>query len=204
MKRTIGVLDFLKLSVSDKIEFYKYVALQMANTVLFPTLDIPLATINKAVTDFEAAALAAGDGAHSAIAIRNDKELIADNVFRQVLLFVNKFADGNATIITQSGFNISKEPTPISKAEIAVNDGPHSGTAIVVLKAVKGAVAYKIQYRLISANAQVIEWIEVDISTVASCLIENLIPGQKYEFKFASISSVGTTDFCQPISKIVI
>ena len=204
MKRTIAVLDFLKYSVSDKIEFYKYVAVQMANTVLFPTLDIPLATINKAIADFEAAALAAGDGAHSAMAIRDDKELIADNVFRQLVIFVNKVAGGDATIIIQSGFNISKEPTPISKAEMSINDGPHSGTVMVVLKVVKGAVAYKIHYRIISANGQITEWIEVDITTITTCLIENLIPGQKYEFKFASISSAGTTDFCQPIAKIVI
>ena len=204
MKRIVAVLDFLKFPVNDKIEFYKYVAVQMANTVLFPALDVPLATINKAIDDLEAAAIAAGDGSHSAIAIRNDKELIADNVFRQVLLYVNKVANGNGTIITQSGFNQSKEPTPIVKAEIAANDGPHSGSVIVAYRFVQGAASYKIMYRKVSTTGLVNEWIEADISTVTTCLIQNLIPGQMYEFKVASISSAGTTDFCQPISKIVI
>ena len=62
MKRIVAVLDFLKFPVNDKIEFYKYVAVQMANTVLFPALDVPLATITKAIDDLEAATIAAGDG----------------------------------------------------------------------------------------------------------------------------------------------
>ncbi len=204
MKIIKAVLDFISLPVNDKVEFYKNVALLLANTLLFPSLEVPLTTINKVVDDFEAAVLLAKDGAHSAISDRNDKEIIADNLFRFLVMYVNKIANGDETIIIKSGFHVSKQPTPFRKPEIVVNDGLKSGSVIVVLKAVLGAVAYKIQYRVVSPTGVISDWVEVDISTVATCTIDNLTPGGTYQFIYASISSAGTSDFSNPVTKIVI
>ena len=74
MKISKAVLDFIEFKVNDKIEFYKNVALQLADISIFQELDVPLATINQIVNDFEVAILASKDGAHSAISERNDKE----------------------------------------------------------------------------------------------------------------------------------
>lgn len=204
MKRTKALLDFVELSVNDKIVLYKNIAIQLADTLLFPDLEVPIETINAVVADFEAAILAAKDGAHSAIAIRDDKEQIADDLYRVLLNYVNKVAKGNETTIIQSGFHASKQPTPYIKPEIDVINGDHSGIVIVVLKAILGAVAYKIRYRKSAVLGVISEWIEVDISTITRCVINNLIPGVSYDFQFASISSAGTSDFCNPITKIVI
>ena len=203
MKKIKAKLDFVSFPVNDKIEFYKNVAVQLANTLVFPAPEVPLATIKTVVDNFEAAILAAKDGAHSAIAVRNDKEELADELFRVLVIYVNKVANGDETVIIKSGFNATKQPTPFQKPEIAVNDAEHSGS-VVVIKAVLGAAAYKIQYKKESVVGQISEWIEAEISPIATCLIENLMPGALYYFRFASISSAGTTDFCDPISKIVI
>jgi hypothetical protein len=204
MKVVKTLLDFILFPVNDKIEFYRYIALQLANTILFPTLDIPISTINAIIDDFEAAVLAASDGSQSAKAVMRDKEKIADNLFRKLALFVDKVADGDETIIIKSGFHASKQPTPFQKASIALNHGAHSGSINVVMRAVLGAVAYRVKYRLKTLLGPVGEWIEVDITTVAHCLIEDLIPGSKYEVIFASISSPGTSDYSEPVTIIVI
>ncbi len=204
MKRTIALLDFVEYSVNDKIVLYKNIAIQLADTLLFPNLEVPIETINAVVADFEAAILAAKDGAHSAIAIRNDKEQIADDLFRVLLNYVNKVANGNETTIIKSGFHASKQPTPYIKPEIDAIDGGHSGSIIVVLKAVLGAVAYKVRYRKSTVLGVISEWIEVDISTITRILIDNLTPGVSYDIQSASISKAGTSDFCNPITKIVI
>ncbi len=204
MKISKAVLDFIEFKVNDKIEFYKNVALQLADISIFQELDVPLATINQIVNDFEVAILASKDGAHSAISERNDKEKIADDLFRVLVIYVNKVANGDETIIIKSGFHVSKQPTPFQKAEIAVNNGQHSGDVIVVLKAVLGAVAYKVQYKKVNPVGEINEWIEVDIMTLSTCKIANLIPGSTYQFRYASISSAGTSDFSEPVTKIVI
>jgi hypothetical protein len=48
------------------------------------------------------------------------------------------------------------------------------------------------------------EWVEVDISTITRILVDNLTPGVSYDIQSASISKAGTSDFCNPITKIVI
>ena len=48
------------------------------------------------------------------------------------MIYVNKIAKGNETIILKSGFHLSKQPVHSQKAEIAVNDGSKSGDVIFV------------------------------------------------------------------------
>ena len=204
MRRTKVVLDFMIYPVVEKVPFYRNISIQLADTNLFPNLPVPLATIKAAIDDFENALLAAKDGAHSAIAIRNDKEIAADELFRDLVVYVNKVASGDETIIIQSGFHASKQPTAHQKPEIAAYDGAHSGSVLLKIKAIEGAVAYIWQYVQEASPNSASVWITVNTSTVANFQIDHLIPGVTYSFRYASISSDGTSDFCAPISKIVI
>jgi len=204
MKKSKAVMDFISLSVNDKLEFYRNVSLQMANTVIFPNLVIPISTINAKLDAFEATILAAKSGAHSAIADRNDQELICDDVFREIVNYVNVVSNGDETIIIKSGFNSSKQPSTFVKADMAVNDGLHSGSVLIVLKAVLNAVAYIVQYRRIDLIGSSGDWISVDFRTVANFQIDGLFAGGTYEFRFASISALGTSDYSNLVKKIVI
>ena len=69
MRRIKVLLDFMAYPVVEKVAFYRNISIQLADTTVFPTPDIPLATIKTVVDDFESAVLAAKDGAHSAIAV---------------------------------------------------------------------------------------------------------------------------------------
>jgi len=204
MRRTKVVLDFMAYPVVEKVPFYRNISIQLADTSLFPNLPVPLETIKAAIDDFENALLAAKDGAHSAIAIRNDKEVAADECFRDLAAYVNKVANGDETIIIQSGFHASKQPIPHQKPELAIYDGSHSGSVLLKIKAIEGAVAYIWQYIQEATPNSASVWITVNTSTVANFQIDHLIPGVTYSFRYASISSDGTSDFCTPVSKIVI
>ncbi len=204
MKKSKAVLDFIAYSVNDKVEFYRNAAIQLADVSTFPMIEVPITTINAVVDAFEAAVLAAKDGAHTAIALRNDQEQIADDLFRLLVTYVNKVANGDETIILKSGFHVSQQPIPFVKPDIAVNDGSRSGGVVVILKAVLGAVAYVLQYRHVNSLGELVEWGGPDVKTITHFDIDGLIPGAKYEFRFASISSAGTSDFSAAISKIVI
>ncbi|MFI3221776.1 MAG: fibronectin type III domain-containing protein [Methylococcaceae bacterium] len=204
MRRIKVMLDFMIYPVVEKVPFYRNIAIQVADTSLFANLPVPLATIKTVIDDLESALLAAKDGAHSAIAIRNDKEIVADELFRDLAAYVNTVASGDETLIIQSGFHASKQPTAHQKPEIAAYDGPHSGSVLLKIKAIEGAVAYIWQYIQEGAPNSASVWITVNTSTVAHFQIDHLIPGETYSFRYASISSDGTSDFCTPVSKIVI
>jgi len=204
MRRIKVVLDFMTYPVVEKVPFYRNISIQVADTSLFANLPAPLATIKAIIDDLENALLVAKDGAHSAIAIRNDKEVAADEFFRDLAAYVNRVASGDETIIIQSGFHASKQPTPHQKPEIAAYDGPHSGSVLLKIKAIQGAVAYIWQYVQEASPNSATVWITVNTSTVANFQIDHLIPGLTYSFRYASISSDGTSDFSTSVSKIVI
>ena len=174
MRRIKVLLDFMAYSVVEKVAFYRNISNQLADTTLFPSPDIPLATIKTVVDDFESAVLDAKDGAHSAIAVRNNKEKAADDLFRLLVNYVNKVADGDESIIIQSGFHASKQPTPHQKPELAVNHGAHSGSVTLIVKAVPGAVAYRWQYIQEAAPNSTSVWTDADIGTVTTFQIDNL------------------------------
>ena len=113
-------------------------------------------------------------------------------------------ANGDETIIIQSGFHASKQPILFQKPELAVKHGAHSGSVIINIKAIPGAVAYRCQYTKDPSPSATTVWIEVDISTISTIQIDDLIPGTTYSFRFASISSAGTSDYSRPVTKIVI
>ncbi len=186
--------------VVEKVPFYRNIAIQLADTSLFPNLPVPLATIKAVIDDFESALLAAKDGAHSAIAIRNDKEVVVDELFRDLAAYINTLASGDETLIIQSGFHASKQPITHQKPEIAVFDGPHSGSVLLKINAIQGAVAYIWQYVQEATPTSASVWITVNTSTVAHFQIDHLIPGVAYSFRYASISSDCTSDFCTSIS----
>ena len=204
MKKIRTLLEFVGYSVNDKLLFYKNSALQLADVLLFPNLPVPLATINKIIDDFEAAVLASKDGARSVNSDMHDKEQIADDLFRTLATYVDRVADGDVTIILKSGFHASKQPTPFEKQALAVTHAEHSGSVNVVMKAVVGAVVYRVKFRLKGATDIVNPWVEAEITTVAHCLIDKLMLGSTYEFVFASVTSTGTSDYSEPVSIIVI
>jgi len=203
MRRIKVVLDFMVYPVVEKLPFYKNITIQVADASLYPNLPVSLATIKAALDDFESALLAAKDGGHTAIAVRNDKEKIVDEMFRDLASYVNKVANGDETIIIKSGFHASKQPMAHQKPEFTVSDGVHSGSVILKIKAIQAAVAYIWQYvQEGSPNATTV-WVTVNTSTVTTFQIDNLTPGLIYSFRFASISVDGTSDFSSPITKFV-
>ena len=137
----VAKLDFIQLNNALKLVFCRNVSSKLANVAIFPTIDIPIATINTLIDEFETAILNAKDGSHIAALLLQDKVKQINEMFHLLVNYVNKVAKGDETIIAQSGFNASKVPTPHQKAEIAVKSGASSGIVIVDIKAVKGAVA---------------------------------------------------------------
>ena len=99
----IAKLDFIQLSGAAKLVFCRNIQSKLANTQIFTTPDIPIATITTLIDEYEKALINSKDGSHTATHILSDVEKRLDDMFHLLVYYVNKVAKGNETIIIQSG-----------------------------------------------------------------------------------------------------
>jgi len=74
----------------------------------------------------------------------------------------------------------------------------------IVVKAQEKAVAYVVQYSKDVIPTTDNEWIQGGISTYVTFELKGLTVGCTYYFRFASVTPQGTTEYCQPVAKIVV
>ena len=117
MIRTPSVsMEFKRLSIPEQIVFGQNVHDKMlANALVFPTPDVPLATLLSVNDDMATTAEEAEGGEHAKVAAMRAADIIWDTTFGTQAEYVDRIANGSETIILQSGFNATKsETTPAS------------------------------------------------------------------------------------------
>ena len=109
-------LEFKTLSIPEEIVFGQNVHDQMlANALVFPTPDVPLATLLSVNGDLATAANEAEGGDHAKVAAMHAADKVWDTTFGTQADYVDRISNGNETIILQSGFSATKsETTPAS------------------------------------------------------------------------------------------
>jgi len=204
MRKTTVVLNFIPYAVSEKVSFCRNVNDKLFGNALYPTPDVTLVDANAAVDALESAILAAKDGGHTAISAMHDAEKLVNEIYRKLANYVDRTAAGDDTSILSSGFHISKQPVITPKATLAAVDGEHSGSVRLVAKALLGAVAYLWQMAIDDAAGTGLVWIAIGSSTRANFEVSGLEVMKRYKFRFAAVTVDGTTDYCEPVSKIII
>jgi archaellum component FlaF (FlaF/FlaG flagellin family) len=204
MKKIKVLLDFIKLPVAEKTAFYRNVIVQLTDNALYANPDVSMIDAKSATDALESSFLAASDGSHTAVSILHANETAVDNLFRLLAAYVERIAAGDESKILNSGFHVSKQPVPLQKATLTVNDGANSGTVKLVAKAVERAGAYIWQYAKDTLPENDIGWIHITTSTRASYDVTVLTVTCKYYFRVAAVTPNGITDFSAPVMKIVV
>ena len=205
MKQPQVVVDFTRLSIPEKIDFFNNVLGHLANNPFYTTPDISLEEVQLSVDNLTLASLAAHDGSRVNTSLMHDAEVIAEKNFRILAAYVQRIADGDISKILSSGFHISQLQSAIQKPLLAIKDGPNSGSIIYVVKAVDKAGAYIWQYyEGETPPATEAEWVTAGHSTSATFQVDGLNKAKVYLFRFAAITITGTTDFSAPVSKVVL
>lgn len=204
MRRIKVLLDFFKLSVAEKIEFYRNVIAKMtSNVFLFPTPDKSMADAKTAVDKVETTFIAAKDGGHTAISAMHDAEAAADIIFRILAAYVDRIADGDETKILTSGFHPSDQPSTYTKDALSVSNGANSGSVKLLAKAVDKAAAYIWQTAKGSVPADESGWTIAGYTTRVSFELSGLPITTKYYFRVAAITPDGVTDFTAAVLKVI-
>jgi len=203
MKRAKLVLDFIRLSILEKVAFYRNVIDKLKSNPLFTDPDVTLADATTSVDTLESDYMKARNGGIAETAAMHQAEDDADKIFRKLAAYVERIANEDDTIILQAGFNLSKDPSPRQQPVLSVADGDKPGSVSLRRKAVMGARSYS--WQLATAILPTTEegWTSAGVSTRVDYEIDSLTSGTRYFFRVAAVTPDGIAAFCEPVSRIV-
>jgi hypothetical protein len=203
MKKVRVLLSFVKLSVAEKIVFFKNVIKLMTGNPKFPEPDVPLATLTTQTTALETATTNAKSGSHEAIALRKQAEEAAVVSFVKTAQYVDRIADGDPAVILGGGFQYSKQRTPVQRGELEAEPGINEGEILLIHKSVPRAGAYVWQYCVGSLPATDDGWILAGSSTQCRFTVRKLVSGSKCWFRACAVTPDGMGPWTDPIMKVV-
>jgi len=204
MKKEHVVLDFVKIPFAHKIEVGRNVETQMKSNPSFATPDVPY-TDMKAGTDLlEVRYMASLSGGKVETALLHQADDAWVDNMRTQAYYVDRIAKGDSAIILSSGFNLSKQPSPSTRAEFSVELGEMSGSVLLRRQKVDGARSYIWQLYMGEFPANETDWTNVQVTTQVSVILSRLLPLNKYWFRVAAVTASGTSAFSIPIMQVVI
>ena len=204
MKQTKVLLSFFKFPIATRIIFYRSVISQLTGNpnFLVPSVSLDLATAT--VDKLEQCSVAAKDGGHITLANRNNAEKAANAIFRSLASYVEFIALGDEMIIISSGFSPTKQPAPHHRSILTVVHGSHSGSLKFSTARSLKAKACMWRLRKVSTTGIDNPWIPIATTTQTKYEATGLDLGVAYEVSVADVTSEGITDYCLPVSIIVI
>ena len=167
-----------------------------------PTPDPPVATIQTAITDLEAAENAAKSGLKTAVAARNQKRRALLTLLEQEKGTVQKAMDGDPEnaheIAVSAAMGVRKVPVR-TKRTFTVRPAPLSGAVEAFTGRVAIRASYEWQYSADGGKT----WQSAPSTLRTKTIIAGLQPGVSYAFRFRAITKSGPSDWSDPITVLV-
>lgn len=205
MKRERVVLDFTRMPVIQKYEIGHNVVGKMKNNPKFPEPDVTIAELETRTDLLEQRNIDALSGGKEATALLRQAEEEWNNAMRLMARYVDRIADGDATVILNAGFNTAKQPITGNRPQFTVELGALSGTVSLRRQKAEGARSYLWQY-YIGENVPTNEtdWVTAQATTKVSVELAGLTPMTKYWFRCSAVTIDGITGYTIPVMKVVL
>lgn len=170
----------------------------LTGNVNFPSPYEPLTVITAAIGDLDTAITNQKPGDVASTATLHAKATEVKACLKVLALYVWRKSNGDEAMALGSGFDISKPAGKPAKTFIAKN-GSLTGT--VLLETLSGGRA---AYRWEISADPIGVWTEVTTSIISKHTVEGLIPGVKYWFRVALITSAGKQNYSDPYMVLVV
>lgn len=177
-------LDFILLSVPEKIQFGRDRVVDMTGNALFPAPDVPLPVISGACDDLETKYNAAQGGGPAETAAQDAAEIVLDDLLRKEAAYVDRIADGNVVKITSAGFTPTETvhvplAAPLKPENMKLKHGDQPGTILISCDKVEDAKGFVTiittdQNAVIAVAGQ-----DVNVSGLAGTLVLNASSSRK-------------------------
>jgi hypothetical protein len=198
-------LNFYKLTESRLEVKSQNIVASLTDNTSFPTPDPALTVVSDAITAYSQALDAARTGDRTAIAIKNDKRQVLEQLLTTLAAYVTLTANGDYAKLLSSGFDIAKLPEPQppigNPQNLQVENGANHGEILLRVNAVKGAKAYLHQFTP-DPITEASVWVSQP-STTSKYLFPALETGKKYWFRVAAIGARDQVTFSDEIWRVV-
>jgi hypothetical protein len=177
-----------------------------ANSSVYSTPSIPMATYSAGVSAYEAAISAALDGGKIAVAQKNKLRSAAIKMYDQLAAYVTATCNDDMATFLLSGFQaVSSTKTatlPASDSIRKIDQGANSGSLAVTLVKYTGAGSYLLRWAPVpAAGATPATWSSQAVLNVKSPVtISGLTPGTVYAFQVAALTHTGYTDWSDSVT----
>lgn len=179
----------LSFSEYTDADFENKVALiisSMTGNLHFPSPIPTLADVQAALTKYSADLVAAATLDRVAVAAKNKSREQLELLVAQLGMYVMYIANGDAAILTSSGYTLSKQPEPryiTNPGNVELGNGITSGELVAKVVAVAGARSYTYQITTEEPTPATV-W-DSNNSTRSKFTFQNLVPGKRYWIRVA-------------------
>lgn len=174
----------------------------VANAATFTTPPVTPAALATATGAFSSALAAANKGSVSQTAAKDAAHDVLVNLLRQLAIYVEGKANGDANIIRLAGFEAVTasgrgSQSPLDKPGILTIANEASTQLLLRASAIANARAYEVQMQIAGGA-----WTAAGMFTQARrIVIPGLTPGTTYTFRVRAIGgSTGYSDWSDPVS----
>ena len=177
----------------------------------FPDSGISFPDFLSSIQNYDAAIIDAETGSRVARAERDKTRLAAAKTATILAHYVTHAANGDEAIFATSGLDAiatsrKKRQQPDKPQILKLAYGPNSGTINVWLSASNRLIdAYHLRYGAVDSPGGVDTWpVEPITSSNFPYLVKNLTPAVRYAFQAAALGTDGWTDYCDPVTIIMV
>lgn len=187
----------LSMPIPQKLSRTGEIVTSMTGNPDFPVPVPDLANVSTAVSELGTAHQAALDKGLTAKADQRAKNVVLNDLLRQLRDYVNGVAQGDETLVLSSGFEASKIPAPIGPMPQVVNllgkGGDGDGSVKLRWKSVYGAKNYVVQQGVDAATM-----VPIAYPSAATTVVTGLVIGNFYWFRVAANGAAGLGPFSDP------
>lgn len=186
MQKLKIISSFTRLSDASFESTAQHILASITGNGNFPTPNPTIAVLQDAVTRYTNALLAAKDPGKNNIAEKNESRQALELLLTQLAMYIMNICNGSLTMLTGSGFPISKEREPRyieSPGNVILSNGISSGELVAQVKPGKADKGYvhQIATELPTENTV---W-DSNVTTSSKFTFKELQPGKQYWVRVA-------------------
>lgn len=190
MKSQKVSISFAKYTDSDLETKSEHILTSMTGNPAFADPIPTLVELQNAVTTYSLNLVTAAGLGKVAVAEKNKSRRILELLLTQLGMYVMYIANGDAAILTSSGFSLTKLPEPnyiTNPGNVKLTNGVTSGQLESMVKAQKAARTYLHQIADEMPTDTTV-W-QSKASSRSSYVFNNLVPGKQYWVRVAATAS---------------
>jgi hypothetical protein len=199
IKKLKPLFDFLCLPDDSFVSRLTLIHDKLLGNTAFPNPPVDLAAFLAAITTFAASVVVALDGSKQAKAIKNKQREGLVKMVEQLGHYVQAASKFQMRSTSRSPLQALDQPV------IDHLDQGKSGELLAIVKPVRGARTYEIQYAPEVTGGAFPVWTKITVATVRKPVpIENLMPRTTYMFQVRAFGNPGFTEWSQAVQRMCI